>query len=61
MRTLRIGDVEITSIIERDGPWRKPESMFPAYDAAVAAEQDLLDNLLQVVAVVVEALELIIK
>ena len=33
MRTLRIGDVEITSIVERDGPWRKPEAMFPAYDA----------------------------
>src|SRR5262245_45983864 len=35
MRTLTIGDVTITSIIERDGPWRKPEDMFPAYDAAL--------------------------
>ena len=25
MRTLTVGDVTITSIIERDGPWRKPE------------------------------------
>jgi hypothetical protein len=25
MRTLKIGDVTITSIIERDGPWRQPE------------------------------------
>jgi glyoxylase-like metal-dependent hydrolase (beta-lactamase superfamily II) len=33
MRQLRIGDVTISSIIERDGPWRTPESMFPAYDA----------------------------
>ena len=35
MRSLRIGDVTITSIIERDGPWRKPEDMFPAYDPAL--------------------------
>jgi glyoxylase-like metal-dependent hydrolase (beta-lactamase superfamily II) len=32
MRTLTIGDVTITSIIERDGPWRRPEDMFPTYD-----------------------------
>ena len=32
MKTLTIGDVTITSIIERDGPWRRPEEMFPAYD-----------------------------
>ena len=38
MRELKIGDVTITSIVERDGPWRKPETMFPAYNAAVAAE-----------------------
>ena len=35
MRTLKIGDVTITSIIERDGPWRRPEDMFPAYDADI--------------------------
>jgi len=35
MRTLEIGDVTITSIIERDGPWRRPEDMFPAYDADI--------------------------
>ena len=34
MQTLKIGDVTITSIIERDGPWRKPEDMFPSYDPA---------------------------
>jgi glyoxylase-like metal-dependent hydrolase (beta-lactamase superfamily II) len=33
MKTLQIGDVTITSIIERDGPWRKPEEMFPGYEA----------------------------
>jgi glyoxylase-like metal-dependent hydrolase (beta-lactamase superfamily II) len=32
MRKLEIGDVTITSIIERDGPWRRPEEMFPTYD-----------------------------
>jgi glyoxylase-like metal-dependent hydrolase (beta-lactamase superfamily II) len=32
MQTVTVGDVTITSIIERDGPWRKPEDMFPAYD-----------------------------
>lgn len=35
MQTLNIGDVAITSIIERDGPWRTPEVMFPSYDPAV--------------------------
>jgi glyoxylase-like metal-dependent hydrolase (beta-lactamase superfamily II) len=35
MNRLVIGDVTITSIIERDGPWRKPEDMFPAYDPAI--------------------------
>jgi glyoxylase-like metal-dependent hydrolase (beta-lactamase superfamily II) len=34
MQTLTIGDVTITRIIERDGPWRKPEDMFPSYDSA---------------------------
>jgi glyoxylase-like metal-dependent hydrolase (beta-lactamase superfamily II) len=31
MLEVRIGDVTITSIIERDGPWRTPEAMFPDY------------------------------
>jgi len=35
MQTLSIGDVTITSIIERDGPWRTPEVMFPAYDPVI--------------------------
>jgi glyoxylase-like metal-dependent hydrolase (beta-lactamase superfamily II) len=35
MQTLTIGDVTITSIVEREGPWRKPEDMFPAYDPEV--------------------------
>ncbi len=35
MKQLTIGDVTITSIIERDGPWRRPEDMFPAYNPEV--------------------------
>jgi len=35
MKQLTIGDVTITSIVERDGPWRRPEDMFPAYDPEV--------------------------
>ncbi len=35
MQEVRIGDVTITSIIERDGPWRTPEAMFPDYNAEV--------------------------
>lgn len=43
MKTLNIGDVTITSIVERDGPWRKPEDMFPSYDPMIA--QDHLKTL----------------
>jgi glyoxylase-like metal-dependent hydrolase (beta-lactamase superfamily II) len=38
MKTLQFGDVTITSIIERDGPWRKPADMFPAYTEELAAK-----------------------
>jgi hypothetical protein len=38
MQSLKIGDVTITSIIERDGPWRKAADMFPAYDEQVGGE-----------------------
>ena len=37
MREIRIGDVTITSIVERDGPWRKPEAMFLDYDPVAGA------------------------
>jgi glyoxylase-like metal-dependent hydrolase (beta-lactamase superfamily II) len=33
---LQFGDVTITSIIERDGPWRKPADMFPLYTEELA-------------------------
>jgi glyoxylase-like metal-dependent hydrolase (beta-lactamase superfamily II) len=35
MREIKIGDVTINSIVERDGPWRKPEIMFPAFDPVI--------------------------
>lgn len=34
MRQIKIGDVTIDAVIERDGPWRKPKDFFPAFDAA---------------------------
>ena len=37
MKELRIGDVTITSIIERDGPWRTPAAMFPGWDPGAGA------------------------
>jgi len=45
MRQIRIGDVTIDSIIERDGPWRVPAVLFPAYNPE-AARQHLaeMDN-----------------
>ena len=36
MHKLTVGDVTIASIIERDGPWRKIDAMFPTVDVAVA-------------------------
>lgn len=34
MQQVRVGDVEITSIVERAGPWRTPAEFFPTWDAA---------------------------
>ena len=34
MRQIRIGDITIDAVIERDGPWRRPEDFFPDYDEA---------------------------
>ena len=31
MQEIQVGDVTITSIVERDGPWRTPQAMFPAW------------------------------
>ena len=30
MKPVKIGNVSISSIIERDGPWREPHIMFPS-------------------------------
>jgi hypothetical protein len=35
MKQLRIGDITIDAVIERAGPWRRPQDFFPAYDDAV--------------------------
>ena len=35
MKQLRIGDITIDAVIEREGPWRRPRDFFPAYDEAV--------------------------
>ena len=34
MRQVRIGDITIDAVIEREGPWRRPQDFFPAYDEA---------------------------
>lgn len=31
MKPVTVGDVTITSLVERDGPWRRPEDMFPGF------------------------------
>ncbi len=36
MKPITVGDVGISSIIERDGPWRRPGIMFPTCDTTVA-------------------------
>ncbi|MCU0943847.1 MAG: MBL fold metallo-hydrolase [Rubritepida sp.] len=37
MKRLQIGDITITSLVERDGPWRKPEDFFLGWDAEAQA------------------------
>ena len=34
MRQIRIGDITIDAVIEREGPWRRPQDFFPTYDEA---------------------------
>jgi glyoxylase-like metal-dependent hydrolase (beta-lactamase superfamily II) len=34
MQQVRIGDITIDAVIEREGPWRRPQDFFPAYDEA---------------------------
>ena len=35
MRQIKIGEITIDAVIEREGPWRKPADFFPAFDQAV--------------------------
>jgi glyoxylase-like metal-dependent hydrolase (beta-lactamase superfamily II) len=35
MRQIRIGDITIDAVVEREGPWRRPQDFFPAYDEAI--------------------------
>src|SRR5258708_38294397 len=34
MRQITIVDITIDAVIEREGPWRRPQDFFPAYDEA---------------------------
>jgi len=38
MDRIQLGDVSIASIIERDGPWRRPEDMFPDFDPDIGGQ-----------------------
>ncbi|MFN0304352.1 MAG: hypothetical protein ACKVQU_28800 [Burkholderiales bacterium] len=33
MKPVKIGEVRVSSIVERDGPWRAPNTMFPGTTA----------------------------
>jgi glyoxylase-like metal-dependent hydrolase (beta-lactamase superfamily II) len=35
MKQMRIGDITIDAVIEREGPWRRPRDFFPTYDEAI--------------------------
>ena len=34
MQKIQIGEVTIDAVIEREGPWRRPQDFFPGYDEA---------------------------
>jgi hypothetical protein len=52
MRQLRIGGITIDAVIEREGPWRRPQDFFPAYEEAAfkrhlpAMEPEVFDRTL---------------
>ena len=35
MKQIRIGDITIDAVVEREGPWRRPQDFFPTYDEGV--------------------------
>ena len=49
MQKIKIGEVTIDAVIEREGPWRRPQDFFPAYDEATfkryaqVMEQEVFD------------------
>ena len=42
MKPIAIGDIRVSSIIERDGPWRHPADFYPDIDPAYARQRLLL-------------------
>ncbi len=38
MKPVKVGDVRVSSIVERDGPWRAPNTMYPTATPAQLAE-----------------------
>jgi len=44
MRQIRIGDVAIDAVIERKGPWRRPQDFLPAHDEATFHQHFALDG-----------------
>jgi hypothetical protein len=34
MKQIRVGNITIDAVIEREGPWRRPQDFFPAFDEA---------------------------
>src|SRR4030081_251180 len=41
MRHLRIGEITIDAVIEREGPWRRPQGFFPAWYAEAVFKRHL--------------------
>ena len=37
MQQITIGDITIDAVIEREGPWRRPQDFFPLYDETTFA------------------------
>jgi hypothetical protein len=45
MKQLRIGDITIDAVLEREGPWRRPQDFFPATSTVrlIKADEDRFD------------------
>jgi glyoxylase-like metal-dependent hydrolase (beta-lactamase superfamily II) len=57
MKQIRIGDITIDAVIEREGPWRRPQDFFAPYDEAVfkhhlkTMEPEVFDSVLGMIVV----------